>query len=102
MIFQSDNGKAFIGDLAKEMMKRSRIAQTHSTTYRPQPNGMMERQNRTLVNMLRVYCARYMTDEDKKLEASGGSIQQHATLDNRDQYVHDADKQRKGNAIYLF
>ena len=66
MIFQSDNGKAFVGDLSKEMMKRSRIAQTHSTTYHPQPSGMMERQNRTLVNMLRVYCARYMTEEDKK------------------------------------
>ena len=34
----------------------------HSTTYHPQTNGLVERQNRTLVNMLRVYCSRYMTD----------------------------------------
>ena len=62
MTFQSDNGKAFVGDLTKELMKRSHIAQAHSTTYHPQTNGLVERQNRTLVNLLRVYCSRYMTD----------------------------------------
>ena len=67
MIFQSDNGKAFVGDLTKELMKRSHIAQAHSTTYHPQTKGLVERQNRTLVNMLRVYCSRYMTDWDKYL-----------------------------------
>ena len=65
--FQSDNDKAFVGDLTKELMKRSHIAQAHSTTYHPQTNGLVERQNRTLVNMLRVYCSRYMTDWDKYL-----------------------------------
>ena len=48
-------------------MRRSHIAQAHSTTYHPQTNGLVERQNRTLVNMLRVYCSRYMTDWDKYL-----------------------------------
>ena len=52
MTFQSDNGK--------ELMKRSHIAQAQTTTYHPQTNGLVERQNRTLVNMLRVYCSRYM------------------------------------------
>ena len=67
MTFRSDNGKGFVGDLTKELMKRSHIAQAHSTTYHPQTNGLVERQNRTLVNMLRVYCSRYMTDWDKYL-----------------------------------
>ena len=67
MTFQSDNGKAFVGDLTNELMKRSHIAQAHSTTYHPQTNELVERQNRTLVNMLRVYCSRYMTDWDKNL-----------------------------------
>ena len=53
MTFQSDNGKAFVGDLTKELMKRSHNAQAHSTTYHPQTNGLVERQNRTLVIMLR-------------------------------------------------
>ena len=81
MTFQSDNGKAFVGDLTKELMKRSHIAQAHSTTYHLQPNGLVERQNRTLVNMLRVNCSRYMTDWDKYLPQVVGAYNsaQHST-----------------------
>ena len=67
MTFQSDNGTAFVGELTKELMRRSQVAQAHSTTYHPQTNGLVERQNRTLVTMLRVYCSRYMTDWDRYL-----------------------------------
>ena len=65
--FQSDNGKAFVGDLTKKLMKRSQVAQTHSTTYHPQTNGLVERQNRTLVSILRVYCSSSMDDWDRHL-----------------------------------
>ena len=58
LTFQSDNGTAFAGELTKELMRRSQVAQTHSTTYHPQTNGLVERQKRTLVSMLRVYCSR--------------------------------------------
>ena len=61
MTFQSDNGTAFVGELTKQLMRRSQVAQAHSTTYHPQKNGLVERQNRTLVSMLMVYCSRYMT-----------------------------------------
>ena len=47
MTFQSDNGTAFVGELTKELMRRSQVAQAHSTTYHPQTNGLVERQNRT-------------------------------------------------------
>ena len=43
--FQSDNGKAFVGDLTKELMKRLQVAQAHSITYHPQTNGLVERYN---------------------------------------------------------
>ena len=81
MTFQSDSGKAFVGDLTKDLMKRSHMAQAHSTTYHPQTNGLVERQNRTLVNMLRVYCSRYMTDWDKYLPQVVGAYNstQHST-----------------------
>ena len=62
MTFQLDNGTAFVGELTKELMMRSQVAKAHSTTYHPQTNGLVERQNRTLVLLLRVYCSRYMTD----------------------------------------
>ena len=48
-------------------MKRSKVAQDYSTTYHPLTNGLVERQNRTLVSMLRVYCSRYMDDWDRHL-----------------------------------
>ena len=65
--FQSDNGKAFVGDLTKELMRRSQVAQAHSTTYHPQTSGVVERQNRTLMSMMRVYCSRYMDYWDRHL-----------------------------------
>ena len=65
MTFQPS--KAFVGDLTKELRRRSHIAHAHSTTYNPQTSGLVERQNRTLVNILRVYCWRYMTGCDKYL-----------------------------------
>ena len=67
MTFQSDNGTAFVEELTKELMRRSQVAQAHSTTYHPQTNSLVERQNRTLLSMLRVYCSRYMTDWDRYL-----------------------------------
>ena len=65
--FESDNGKAIVDDLTKELMKKSHVAQAHSTNYHSQTNGLVERQNRTLVSMLRVYCSRYMDDWDRHL-----------------------------------
>ena len=81
MTFQSDNGKAFVGDLTKELTKRSQIAQAHSITYHPQTNGLVESQTRTLVKMLRVYWSRYMTVWDKYLPQVVGAYNstQHST-----------------------
>ena len=81
MTFQSDNGTAFVGKLTKELMRRSQVAQAHSTTYHPQTNGLVERQNRTLVSMLRVYSSRYMTDWDRYLPQVMGAYNstQHST-----------------------
>ena len=71
MTIQSDNGKAFVEDLTKELMRRSHIAHAHSTTHHPKTNGLAEGQNRALVNMLRVY---YL------LEVAGAYIStQHST-----------------------
>ena len=67
MTFQSDNRTAFVGELTKELMRRSQVAQAHSTTYHPETDGLVESQNRTLLSMLRVYCSRYLTDCDSYL-----------------------------------
>ena len=77
--FQSDNGTDFVGELTKELIRRSQVAQNHSATYHPQTNGLVERQSPTLVSMLRVYCSRYMTDWDRYLPQVMGTY-------NRTQY----------------
>ena len=38
------NGTAFVEELTKELMRRSQVAQAHSTTYHHQTNGLVERQ----------------------------------------------------------
>ena len=46
-----------MGDLTKELMKSSQVAQAHSTTFHPQTNGLVEKQNRS----------RYIEDWDRHL-----------------------------------
>ena len=81
MTFQWDNGTAFVGQSTKDLMRRSQVAQAHSTTYHPQTNGLVERQNWTLVSIMRLYCSRYMTDWDRYLPQVMGAINstQHST-----------------------
>ncbi|XP_063727434.1 uncharacterized protein LOC134854984 [Symsagittifera roscoffensis] len=83
--FQSDNGIEFQSDncrdLTKELMKESQVAKVHSTTYPPQTNGLVERQNRTLVSTLRVYSSRYLDDWDRHLPQVMGTYNsiEHST-----------------------
>ena len=98
--FQSDNGKAFVGDLTKELMKRSQVAQAHSTTYHPQTNGLVERQNRTLVSILRVFCSRYMDDWDRHLPQVMGAY--NSTEHSTTGISPDANGSRKGASVDVF
>ncbi|KAL5505863.1 hypothetical protein EMCRGX_G007400 [Ephydatia muelleri] len=48
----SDQGRQFESILLKEVCNLLQIRKTHTTPYRPQGNGMVERFNRTLLDML--------------------------------------------------
>ena len=48
-------------------MRRSEVAQAQPAVYQLRTNGIAERQNWTLVSILRVGCSRYKTDWDKYL-----------------------------------
>ena len=58
-------GRALHNCLSRRDMRRFQVAQAASTTHLSQTNGLVERQNRTLVPLLRVYCSTYMTDWDR-------------------------------------
>ncbi len=62
LVIQSDNGPQFTAELTAEMMKHLDILQIHSSPYHPQTNGLVERQNRTLIMLLRTVCSRRQDD----------------------------------------
>ena len=52
---QSDNATNFTAEIAQELMKASQVTKVTSTPAHPRGNGLVERQNRTLLTLLRVY-----------------------------------------------
>ncbi|UYV65871.1 K02A2.6-like, partial [Cordylochernes scorpioides] len=51
----SDRGSQFTSNLMKEVMKMCKVKHCFTTSYHPQTNGLTERLNRTLVNMISMY-----------------------------------------------
>ncbi|UYV64486.1 hypothetical protein LAZ67_3000928, partial [Cordylochernes scorpioides] len=51
----SDRGSQFTSNLMKEEMKMCKVKHCFTTSYHPQTNGLTERLNRTLINMISMY-----------------------------------------------
>lgn len=51
----SDRGRQFTADVVEETLRLSTCQFRHATPYHPQTNGLVERTNRTLTNMLSIY-----------------------------------------------
>ena len=54
----SDQGRNFESQLLKETCRALGIRKTHTTPYHPQGNALVERSNRTVLQMLRCYVER--------------------------------------------
>ena len=65
---QSDNATHFTAELQNAFMRASQTTQVHSTAHHPATNGLVERQNRTLLNMLRVFTTRRMRYWDQHID----------------------------------
>ena len=52
---QSDNAPNLTAEVSNEFMKASRITKITSTAVHPRTQGLVERQNRTLLTLLRVF-----------------------------------------------
>ena len=79
---QSDNATNFTSELTQELMKSSRVTKLTFTPARPRGNGLVERQNRTLLTLLLVYTNRKMLDWDEHNDGVLGACNstRHATL----------------------
>ena len=78
---QSDNSTNFTAEIAQELMKASQVTKVTSTPAHPRGNGLVERQNRTLLTLLRVYTSRRMQDWDEHIDGVLGAYNstRHAT-----------------------
>ena len=63
----SDRGRVFLADVLKALLDECRIVHRTSTAYHPQTNGMTERFNRTLGDMLSMYVASDHSNWDQVL-----------------------------------
>lgn len=68
LIIHSDQGRQFESRLFKGMCKTLGMTKTRTTTYHPQSNGMVERFNRTLGQMLHASASRQPTTWDLNLQ----------------------------------
>ena len=67
----SDQGRDFMSTLFQETCRLFQIERTRTTPWRPQSNGMVERLNRTVAQMLRQYVDYDQTDWDLWLPLVG-------------------------------
>ena len=56
---QTDNGTSYTGKEFKEMCQKYNIKHITSLPYRPQSNGLVERNNKTIRNALQSYFMGY-------------------------------------------
>ena len=78
---QSDNAPNLTAEVSNEFMKASQVTKVTSTAGHPRTQGSVERQNRTLLTLLRVFCSRRMHDWDQHLDEVLGAYNstRHAT-----------------------
>ena len=76
---QSDNATNFTAEIAQELMKASQVTKITSTPAHFMGKGLVERQNRTLLTLLRVYTSRRMQDRDDHIDGVLGASTRHAT-----------------------
>ena len=60
---RSDNGTEFNNTLVEEFLDEEGIKHEFSTSYTPQQNGIVERKNRTLIDMARTMLDEYKTSD---------------------------------------
>ena len=78
---QSENAPNLTAEVSNEFMKASQITKVASTVGHPHTQGLVERQNRTLLSLLRAFCSRRIRDWDKHPDEVLGAYNstRHAT-----------------------
>ena len=70
---QSENAPNLTAEVSKEFLKAAHVTNVTSTAGHPRTQGLVERQNRTLLTLLLVFCSRRMRDWDQCLDEVMGA-----------------------------
>ena len=70
VVLHSDQGANFKSTLMHEVCDVMGITKTRTTAYHPQCDGQVERQNRTLQDMLAAFCTKHDNDWDLWIDAA--------------------------------
>ena len=70
VVLHSDQGANFESTLMHEVCDVMGITKTRTTAYHPQCDGQVERQNRTLQDMLAAFCTKHDNDWDLWIDAA--------------------------------
>ena len=78
---QSDNDPNLTAEVSNEFMKASQVTKLTFTAGHPRTQGLVDRQNRMLLTLLRVFFSRGMRDWDRHLDEVVGAYNstRHAT-----------------------
>ena len=78
---QSDNAPNLTAEVSNEFPRAAHVTKVTSTAGHPRTQGLVERQNRTLLTLLRIFCSRRMRDWDQCLDEVMGAYNstRHAT-----------------------
>ena len=78
---QSDNAANLTAEVSNEFLKAAHVTKVTSTAGHPRTQGLVERQNRTLLTLLRVFCSCRKRDWDQHLDEVMGAYNstRHAT-----------------------
>ena len=78
---QSGNASNMTAEVSNEFMRASQVTNVTSTAGHPRTQCLVERQNWTLLSLLRVFCYRRMRDWDQQLDEVMGAYNstRHAT-----------------------
>ena len=69
-----DNAPNLIADVSNDFIKASQVTKVTSTAGHPRTQGLVERQNRTLLTLLQEFCPRRMRDWHQNLDEVLGAF----------------------------
>ena len=88
-VIHTDQGIQFESILFQEMCRLLQIQKTRTTPYHPQSDGMVERNNRTILTMLSAFVNEHQNDWDEHLPyiAMAYRAAEHETTGNTPNYM---------------